>query len=266
MIHLATDKFSEKETAAVQRLQDSVQAENRTVWTSTYNGPTKEVLTLTGHDLSLVLYQGNWLNNEIVNFYLNLVRLDNMCRISHRECDSGRDGTVVEGKGCIPITTIFSSFFFTKLFNDDMQYQYSAVQKWMTDIDVGDVDLIIASFHVRNSNHWTLVVADLRRQNMEYYDSLTPDKELARKVTDGFARFLLERSVEQGKVVNTKYFNYIWNVPGIPRQRDINECGVFMLTYASLLAGGFFPPYNFSFDDIHSIRGRIALDVLVTPK
>ncbi len=154
------DKLSEKEKAAVQRLRDSVQVENRTVWTSTYNGATKEELTITGHDLSLILLQGKWLNNEIVNFYLNLVRLDNMCRISHRECDSGQDGNVVEGKERIRITTIFSSFFFAKLFDDDMQYKYSAVRKWMTDIDVGDVDLIIAPFHVRMPNHWTLVIAD----------------------------------------------------------------------------------------------------------
>ncbi|GBG70316.1 hypothetical protein CBR_g6443 [Chara braunii] len=47
-IHLATDKLSEKETIAVQHLRDSVQVENRTVWTSTYNRATKEELTLTG--------------------------------------------------------------------------------------------------------------------------------------------------------------------------------------------------------------------------
>ncbi len=85
-------------------------------------------------------------------------------------------------------------------------------------------------------------------------------------MTSGFARFLFETSVEQGKVVDIKDFNHIWNVSGIPRQRGINECGVFMLTYASLLARGFLPPFNFSFNDIQDTRGRIALDVLVAPK
>ncbi|GBG67024.1 hypothetical protein CBR_g78803 [Chara braunii] len=144
-----------------------------------------------------------------------------------------------------------------------MKFQYEKVKMWFTEIMISDMDLIIAPFHVAQNQHWTLVVADLRRRKIEYYDSRTADRELAAKVTGGFARFLYMRSVEQGKEIDTANFNHIWQVEGIPKQRDFNECGVFMLTYASLLARGFLPPLRFTSDDMKKIRCRIAFDVAV---
>ena len=111
--------------------------------------------------------------------------------------------------------------------------------------------------------HWTLVVADFRRMRIEYYDSLTPDVELVRKVTGGLAKFIYARSNSQGKLVDMTTFHHIWEQEGIPRHKGFDECGVFMLTYASLLARGIRPPFSFTYNDITNICRRIALDTVV---
>ncbi|GBG69387.1 hypothetical protein CBR_g4080 [Chara braunii] len=259
-VHLATSFLSKRETAALTRIIREYG--KRYPIATTHDVYMNEVLQLTRNDLLLLAVECQWLNDNVINFYLNLIALDNWCRIQHVECDAENKIVIREGKGRIPRVSVLSSFLFVKLFDNEMRYRGREVERWCQDVIISDMDLIIAPFHIEHKNHWTLVVADFRRRKFEFYDSLDPDMELARKVTGGFAKFIFERSKSQGKEVDTKPFNHIWNVEGILKQHDTNECGVFVLTYASLLARGQLPPFFFTADDIPAIRRRMALDTV----
>ncbi|CDW52635.1 Sentrin [Trichuris trichiura] len=78
----------------------------------------------------------NWLNDEIVNFYMQLL--------------------VSRSKAIpvLPTVYAFSTFFFLKL----QRSGHAGVCKWTKDVDIFSYDLLLIPIHL--SNHWVLTVAE----------------------------------------------------------------------------------------------------------
>ena len=108
-------------------------------------------------DMSITKFKnlapGRWLNDEIINFYFEMLM-----------------------EGCISNNMrihIFSSFFFTLLFKSG-QYRFKDVQRWTKKIDIFTLEKIFIPVNITNS-HWTLVLIDILFKTIYYYDSFRTD-------------------------------------------------------------------------------------------
>ena len=106
----------------------------------------KDLLTLSGLD---------WLNDEIINFYLNLI-----CKRAEAESD-------------LPSVYAFQTFFYSTL----SQRGYAGVKRWTRKVDVFSYDVWLIPVHLQV--HWCMAVVDLRNKTIEYYDSMLGGNPLA---------------------------------------------------------------------------------------
>lgn len=90
----------------------------------------------------------NWLNDEIINFYMNL-----LCERSQQNTD-------------VPKCYAFTTFFYPKLIKDG----YNSLRRWTRKVDIFSYDLILIPIHL--GLHWTLSVIDFSCQEIRYYDSM----------------------------------------------------------------------------------------------
>ncbi|NWQ72361.1 SENP1 protease, partial [Neopipo cinnamomea] len=81
-------------------------------------------LTITRKDIQ-TLNNLNWLNDEIINFYMNL--------LMERSKEKG-----------LPAVHAFNTFFFTKL----RSAGYGAVKRWTKKVDIFSVDLLLVPIHL----------------------------------------------------------------------------------------------------------------------
>ncbi len=115
------------------------------------NNPQDEVLanafniSITRKDIQ-TLKGLNWLNDEIINFYMSLIA----------ERSKQND---------IKIHT-FTTFFYPKLLKDGFQ----SLKRWTRKVDIFSFDLILVPIHL--GLHWTLAVIDLACKEIRYYDSM----------------------------------------------------------------------------------------------
>lgn len=106
-------------------------------------GPQEEILSSrfklqnTRGDIQ-TLDNGQWLNDEVINFYMNLLVERN------------------ENQG-YPDLHVFSTFFYPKLKHSG----YSSVKRWTPAINLFEKELILVPVHQRV--HWSLVVINLRK-------------------------------------------------------------------------------------------------------
>ncbi|GBG70725.1 hypothetical protein CBR_g8024 [Chara braunii] len=261
-IHLAMDVVYETEEEALRHM--SIELNNMKTLATTTNEATGERLLFIVHDFSVLMHENEWLNDNIVNFYMKLILHDNNCIKFHRECDTSFDKSNACGASTVPVTAAYSSYFFAKLLGKNMEYSYERVARWFRDVIIADTELILAPYHDIKRKHWTLLVADRRRHVIEYYDSMDTNIEFAKELTGHFASFIVQRSTQQGRPVDISCFEHNCLVDDIPKQEDAYQCGVFMLTYASLLARGKVSPFHFSMKDIQGIRRRIAIDLIAS--
>uniref|UniRef100_A0A8D0AXN4 SUMO specific peptidase 1 n=1 Tax=Salvator merianae TaxID=96440 RepID=A0A8D0AXN4_SALMN len=103
-------------------------------------------LTITRKDIQ-TLNNLNWLNDEIINFYMNM--------LMERSKQRG-----------FPSVHAFNTFFFTKL----KTAGYQAVKRWTKKVDIFSVDILLVPIHL--GVHWCLAVIDFRKKTITYFDSM----------------------------------------------------------------------------------------------
>ncbi len=123
------------------------------------HSPPDEVLTegfntrLSRKDIQ-TLKGLNWLNDEIINFYMSLI-----CERNTAKADS------------LPKTYAFSTFFYPKLTKDG----YASLKRWTRKCDIFSFDLILVPIHL--GLHWTLAVIDVACKEVRYYDSMNGNNQ-----------------------------------------------------------------------------------------
>jgi sentrin-specific protease 1 len=88
----------------------------------------------------------NWLNDEIINFYMSLI----MDRSKNHEVK----------------TYALNTFFYPKLCKDG----YSSLKRWTRKVDLFSYDLLLVPIHL--GMHWTLACVDFKCKEIRYYDSM----------------------------------------------------------------------------------------------
>ena len=106
------------------------------------------------------LNEGAWLNDEIINFHMNMFNV--------------RD---VELCGLVSSPRVrsycFSSFFMAKLLERNT-FNYSLVAKWAAKVDLFSINKIFVPINIDNI-HWTLLVVYVSERRLVYYDSMGYD-------------------------------------------------------------------------------------------
>lgn len=114
------------------------------------------------------LHDKRWLNDEVVNFHVELLRV----RAERRHACANAAGLLsVEAA---PRCHFFNSFFYLRLTKTaDGPYVYKNVQRWTRKLGlpIFACNLVLLPIHVRDS-HWCLVSIDMRAKTLRYWDSL----------------------------------------------------------------------------------------------
>lgn len=141
-----------------------------------------------------------WLNDEIINFYFNL--------ISERSA-------AAEGWRKVHI---LNSFFYPKL----TQSGYSGVRRWTKKVDVFSKDLLLLPIHL--GMHWCLAVVDFSQHQFRYYDSLKGrNLSCLRRL-----REYVIAEAQDKKGMHYDLTDWIDCFPqDIPEQLNGSDCGVF---------------------------------------
>ena len=96
----------------------------------------------------------NWLNDEIINFYMSLL------------CERSKDQT-----RSLPKVYAMTTFFYPKLLKDG----YSKLSLWTKKVNIFSFDLVLVPLHL--GLHWTLAVIDVKVSEVRYYDSMNRQNE-----------------------------------------------------------------------------------------
>lgn len=110
---------------------------------------------------------------------------------------------------------------------------------------------------INQSYHWVLGVIDMKNKRVAVYDSLGGNHDHTLKL---FLKYLEEEHMDKKK---TPYDTSDWKKEtpkDIPRQGNMSDCGAFTCTFAERLS--LEQPFNFSQEDMVTIRRRMALNIV----
>ncbi|KAJ5279222.1 hypothetical protein N7478_004594 [Penicillium angulare] len=179
-----------------------------------------------------------WLNDEIINAYLEVV-------VRYLEKSTEK------GKG--PRYHAFSSFFYSTL----RQKGYDGVRRWAKRAKIGgerllEVDMVFVPVH--ESAHWTLMVVRPADRTIEYFDSLS-DHGISSKVNT-IKKWL---SGELGANFVDDEWSVLSSVSS--QQNNGSDCGVFLLTNAKAIALNI-EPTAFGANDTTLLRQKIVAEIM----
>nr|CDJ87010.1 U box and Pre-mRNA-splicing factor 19 and WD40 repeat and Peptidase C48 domain containing protein [Haemonchus contortus] len=161
-------------------------------------------IKLTRKDLS-TLSGLDWLNDEVINFYLQLV-----CQRS------------TETKG-LPKVYAFNTFFYANISSKG----YASVKRWTRKVDIFAHDLLLVPVHL--NVHWCMAVIDLADKRIDYYDSLLGKNQ---KCLEHLKNYLVEECSDKKKQnFDLDGWKFILRTD-IPRQMNGSDCGVFACKFA----------------------------------
>ncbi|XP_027731057.1 sentrin-specific protease 2 isoform X3 [Vombatus ursinus] len=202
-------------------------------------GPQDEILSsafklrITRGDIH-TLKNYNWLNDEIINFYMNLLVERNK-------------------KQGLPMLHAFSTFFFPKLSTGG----YQAVKRWTKGVDLFEQELILVPIHRRI--HWSLVVIDVRKKTIRYLDSMG---QKGHRICSLMLRYLQDESKTKR---NKELDPAEWTLESvkayeIPQQLNGSDCGMFTCKYADYLSQD--KPITFTQNEMPHFRKRMVWEIL----
>ncbi|XP_078245429.1 sentrin-specific protease 2 isoform X4 [Pogona vitticeps] len=147
---------------------------------------------------------------EVINFYMNLLVERNK-------------------KPGFADLYAFSTFFYPKLNSAG----YCAVRRWTKGVDLFQYDMILVPIHI--SVHWALVVIDMRRETIKYFDSMGQNGD---RICMKLLQYLQEESKAKRNVgINpTSWTLYSVKPHEIPQQSNGSDCGMFACKYADFIS------------------------------
>ncbi|KAM4570797.1 sentrin-specific protease 1-like [Fundulus diaphanus] len=190
-------------------------------------------LSLTRKDLQ-TLSNLNWLNDEVINFYMNLL------------VERSKQPT-------LPSANTFNTFFYPKLRSSG----YSAVRRWTKKMDIFAKDILLVPVHL--GMHWCLSVVDFRKKSVTYFDSMGGSNDEACRIL--FDYLQQESRDKKGKELDTSGWSQRSKKPGeIPQQMNGSDCGMFTCKYADYITKD--KPITFTQNHMPYFRRRMVWEIL----
>ncbi|CAB0007954.1 unnamed protein product, partial [Nesidiocoris tenuis] len=164
-------------------------------------------LNITREDL-LTLRESNWLNDKIINFYMELI--DQRSKQNHK----------------LPTTFSFNTFLYVSL----KAGGYTRVKNYTRKTDLFEKDIIFIP--IFKAAHWRLITIYIKLQKIEYLDSLGKD---GTDILEDIKNYLTEEhNHKKGTPLDTTNWKFTQRTD-IPLQQNNDDCGVFVCQYAKSL-------------------------------
>ncbi|CAH2272394.1 sentrin-specific protease 3 [Pelobates cultripes] len=183
-------------------------------------------VTYKRHVLSMddlgTLYGQNWLNDQVMNMYGDLV-MDAVPDKVH----------------------FFNSFFYDKLRTKG----YEGVKRWTKNVEIFNKQLLLIPIHLEV--HWSLVCVDVSRRTVTYFDS---QRTLNRRCPKHIAKYLQAEAIKKNLPEFANGWKGLFKM-NIARQNNDSDCGAFVLQYCKYLALGL--PFSFGQQDMPKLRRQI---------
>ncbi|XP_051934350.1 sentrin-specific protease 3b isoform X2 [Hippocampus zosterae] len=204
----------------VQHLIQSFQRSSGSALAKTFRVNYKRHV-LTMDDLG-TLYGQNWLNDQIMNMYGDLV-MDSVPEKVH----------------------FFNSFFYDKLRTKG----YEGVKRWTKNVDIFQKDLLLIPIHLEV--HWSLVSVDIPRRAITYFDS---QRTLNRRCPKHIYKYLQAEAIKKDQQEFLTGWKGFFKMK-VGRQNNDSDCGAFVLQYCKCLALG--QPFSFGQQDMPRLRRQM---------
>jgi len=256
------DKFIAPTEAALQRkFRPLTSIEERIVRRTMRLPGSRIVQTRFGINMKVSLLKcllpGEWLNDEVVNFWLGLVQ---------ERCNKRVSVSVYPLKQRAKVF-IMNCFFWTRLYNNG-RYTYKNVRRWTKKTKLNkigletifDLDKLLIPVHISNT-HWCGGVINFKRKRIEYYDSLGQGNPKFFK----FCRRYLFDECRDKKGVDFSLAGFENFCPSdAPQQGNGSDCGMFMLKFLEWASEGRDPsgPGGFSQEHMLYFRRRTLLEII----
>ncbi|XP_040887455.1 sentrin-specific protease 3b [Toxotes jaculatrix] len=206
--------------AVVQHLIQSFQRSSGSALAKTFRVNYKRHV-LTMDDLG-TLYGQNWLNDQVMNMYGDLV-MDSVPERVH----------------------FFNSFFYDKLRTKG----YEGVKRWTKNVDIFQKDLLLIPIHLEV--HWSLVSVDIPRRAITYFDS---QRTLNRRCPKHIFKYLQAEAIKKDQQDFLTGWKGFFKM-NVGRQNNDSDCGAFVLQYCKCLALG--QPFGFGQQDMPRLRRQM---------
>ncbi|XP_078206558.1 sentrin-specific protease 2 isoform X23 [Callithrix jacchus] len=203
------------------------------------HGPQDEILSsafklrITRGDIQ-TLKNYHWLNDEVINFYLNLLVERNK-------------------KQGYPALHVFSTFFYPKLKSGG----YQAVKRWTKGVNLFEQEIILVPIH--RKVHWSLVVIDLRKKCLKYLDSMG---QKGHRICEILLQYLQDESKTKRNIdLNLlEWTHYSMKPHEIPQQLNGSDCGMFTCKYADYISRD--KPITFTQHQMPLFRKKMVWEIL----
>ncbi|XP_063838251.1 uncharacterized protein LOC135087408 isoform X1 [Ostrinia nubilalis] len=175
----------------------------------------------------------NWLNDEVINFYMNLL----MQRAAERPK--------------LPRVYAANTFFYPKL----MQAGQAGLRRWTRKVDIFAHDLLVVPVHL--GVHWCVSLVDFRARRVAYLDSMGGRNTACLQALMQYLRD--EHQDKKG----APFDDAGWRtecLKDIPQQMNGSDCGMFACTFAEFSCRD--APYTFSQAHMPYLRRKAALEIL----
>ncbi|KAH8045724.1 hypothetical protein JL721_12551 [Aureococcus anophagefferens] len=127
-----------------------------------------------------------------------------------------RHNDLVAREGEMPCY-FFNSFFIPKLLGTDAQsYDYAGVKRWTKKFDLFSCKRVFFPVNIVDT-HWTLVMADLERKELAYFDGYGDDGE---SYLRGIRQYLRDEHEAEKGVPLPDEFTFVDTLSVTPVQRD----------------------------------------------
>ncbi|XP_044886267.1 sentrin-specific protease 2 isoform X3 [Mauremys mutica] len=224
---------------STERLPELTEDMERKITNALGHGQEDEILSsafklkVTRGDIQ-TLRNHHWLNDEVINFYMNL--------LVERNKQQG-----------FPVLHAFSTFFYPKLISGG----YQAVKRWTKGVDLFKQDLIFVPIHLRV--HWGLVVIDVRRKTIKYFDSMG---QRGHSICEILLRYLQEESKTKRNldIEPSEWTLYSMKSHEIPQQLNGSDCGMFTCKYADYISRD--KPITFTQHHMPHFRKKMVWEIL----
>ncbi|KAH8235844.1 hypothetical protein KR032_008950 [Drosophila birchii] len=181
------------------------------------------------------LIPGQWINDEIINFYFNMLT----------ERSEQRSGE-------LPSVYAYSTFFMNRL----MLSGYQGVRRWTRRVDVFSKDLLIFPF-LYDQQLWCLAIVDLRHKAIRYFDSLA--KSDPAPVLNALASYLTDELLDKRQQVLDLSGWDIGPELNLPLQTNNTDSGVFTCVFAEYITRN--TMINFTQSHMNYFRKRLVLEI-----
>ncbi|XP_045512795.1 sentrin-specific protease 1-like isoform X1 [Pieris brassicae] len=189
-------------------------------------------LRITRRDLQ-TLSGLNWLNDEVINFYMNLLM---------QRCGERKD---------LPQVYAANTFFYPKL----MQSGQAGLRRWTRKVDIFAHQLMVVPVHL--GVHWCMSIIDFREKKISYMDSMGGKNQAALVALLQYLRD--EHKDKKGQPFDDSG----WKTEclrDIPQQMNGSDCGMFACTFAEFSSRN--ARYTFTQADMPYLRRKAAFEIL----